>query len=95
MAGFIGQFGRKFAEHLIEKARGKEQKPPRETKKIERAGSQTALSTPARTDGRSLEKTDAVPTPLKDDKAAKERSKIEKKAAKALLKQKKKAASSD
>lgn len=86
-AGFIGQFGRKFAEYLIERAR---------LKKKARAGSETLQSAerkselPAGNSGGGTADTGTYKQPI-DSKAAKEKAKLEKKLAKAAAKQKKKA----
>ncbi len=81
VAGFIGQFGRKFAEYLIERAK---------RKKIQKQllGNETGKQKPV-----EAEKTDTLPAvdDLGDStKEAKEISKQKKKAAKALTKQAKK-----
>lgn len=95
VAGFIGQFGRKFAEHLIEKAKKNKQEPPREPGKRDTPEVQKTDTIPSPAGGDSPEETGSLPASPKNDKEAKEQSKLEKKAAKALIKQKKKATPSD
>lgn len=95
VAGFIGQFGRKFAEHLIEKAKRKKQEPPRETGQPEIQEAPKAGSIPPPAEGVSPAGSGEAPSSPDKDKEAKEHGKLEKKAAKALIKQKKKAAPSE
>jgi hypothetical protein len=87
IAGFIGQFGKSFAKHIMTKARekklrlgisGNADKTPLEPKKIEK---------PANREVEAVE-----PEQSSDTEDVKEKAKREKKAAKALVKQQKKEA---
>jgi hypothetical protein len=91
VAGFIGQFGRKFAEYLIERARRK-RKAAAEAAHSQPTERKSEL--PAGSLGEETAGTETGKSSI-DSKAAKEQAKIEKKLAKAALKQKKKAAKSD
>lgn len=91
VAGFIGQFGRKFAEYLIERARRKK----KATAAAERA-LRESRSGPPETSSESVpqdaEGSKSLPDPSKE---AKTKAKLEKKMAKAKAKQLKKAAKGD
>ena len=90
VAGFIGQFGRKFAEYLIDRAKRKKAAAPSEK------SSSSDTVDKGENDGRtSLPEPASPATPAPTSKETKERDKARKKLNKALAKQKKKAASSE
>ena len=102
VAGFIGQFGRKFAEYLIERAKKRRAEAPGEGAAAENRSrapetGSGAVDMPLKVEGPGIASTDTAEelNPPTNDKDAKERSKQEKKAAKALIKQKKKATPSE
>ena len=88
VAGFIGQFGRKFAEYLIDRARRKRKL------KEETAAAQGESSNSERAKKEPLPEK-APETVLSAEEDAKERQKQEKKKAKALSKQIKKTGKAD
>lgn len=92
VAGFIGQFGRKFAEYLIERARIKKNRSGLEPVKSRSSEAQENLPAEGGGEIARNEKREEASDPSKEEK---ERLKAEKKAAKALIKQKKKEVSSN
>lgn len=80
LAGFIGQFGKSLAKHLMEKAR------------LKKKGSAPKAEEPASIVGSHTERTLGIQEPLPPPTSAEEKAKQEKKLAKTLAKQKKKEA---
>lgn len=91
-AGFIGQFGRKFSEYLIERAKRKKGSSDRGKGLDETGGIHKAVEVASPASGDSPVKQAEI---LVLPKEAKERSKNEKKNAKALVKRMKKTTPSE